>query len=587
MSNTSGAKSSFKTVSESEFERDTNAQIEAFYERSLSMGDSDECALRLGVKHVYTAASSSGKQLVPLREKGGWLITAGTETCEDNLHTIANSYAGAGAELLEVNVSKDLTLGSTPSFRLPLLVRARAEKLPGLLRDLRNSGHRVFGVLCNPFSMDSDNGTGSASDMSHIASILDVDSTVPRPCSVDVSDLIDNGLSIERALIALLFRVNTCAVTFRNSHLTGFELPHRTVIGWATGMSLFGEIAALRALRLLVPEVFRSWGYSAVCPHVHVITSTVPLTGLCADNNLIRTTIQSIAAILGGCDSLRIRRHDSLLESESGNLASDLLALSTQHLLRHEAHLDRIGDPTAGAYYVEQYTQKLALNAWEGFLEIVSRKSTADSFESDTLPDWVETDRAARASRATGGSDAVVGINRYPSVLDDEQASADAFVGTPWHSAQDIEVFRSGTLSRRKEATGRTDCLLIPYGGSASGMRSVTFARNFLLCGGFSLETGPRLEAETLSNFFNRQRTSDSVLFCGSAEDLGDSYRTIERGAIKAGFSLPFGFASDVSLSDTPCCPGTDFPCIDPETPLLSTLERILTILESGREVYI
>jgi len=148
----------------------------------------------------------------------------------------------------------------------------------------------------------------------------------------------------------------------------------RFLFSFAVGPDFFMEIAKLRAARLLWQQVLQSCGCETTetAPHLRAVTAEWNLTTTDQHVNILRLTTSSLAAILGGCDSLQTGYFDIAGGSIPGELARRL-ARNTQLILREEVNLGRVQDPAAGSYLVEQLTGELCKKSWHIFQEIEKR----------------------------------------------------------------------------------------------------------------------------------------------------------------------------------------------------------------------
>jgi methylmalonyl-CoA mutase len=134
------------------------------------------------------------------------------------------------------------------------------------------------------------------------------------------------------------------------------------------GTDYFGEIARIRALRLLWLNVLQAWG-QALLPARIVVHFQADAYTDDLFSNMIRATTMAMAAVLGGADRLTVLPYDSGRESSApypANFARRI-ARNVQHLLKMEGMLDELRDPAAGSYFIEQSTGQLAAAAWKKF----------------------------------------------------------------------------------------------------------------------------------------------------------------------------------------------------------------------------
>ena len=134
----------------------------------------------------------------------------------------------------------------------------------------------------------------------------------------------------------------------------------------AIGVNYFLAIAKIRALKLLWDNLAEGYGEENIeCPFIEVHLAPTSQT-YDADMNKISTTAQSMAAITGGANRLYLMPSDGF-EDEGGTSFSRRIARNVQHLLQLESYLDRVADPAAGSYFIENLTNTLAERAWDAF----------------------------------------------------------------------------------------------------------------------------------------------------------------------------------------------------------------------------
>ena len=148
---------------------------------------------------------------------------------------------------------------------------------------------------------------------------------------------------------------------------------------------------------------------SMVC-RFHVQTAGSSLTAQSVDNNVVRTTIQALAAVLGGAQSLHTNSRDEALALPTEEAAR--LALRTQQILAYEAGVTETPDPLAGSYYVESLTNELEAAAWAYLDEIEAMGGTLAAIEGGFQQRQIQ-EAAYRVQRAIeSGEQVVVGVNR-------------------------------------------------------------------------------------------------------------------------------------------------------------------------------
>lgn len=135
------------------------------------------------------------------------------------------------------------------------------------------------------------------------------------------------------------------------------------------GDHYFLNIAKIRALKLLWHQVLSAWNLKlALSPFIEAHL-TQASQSQDADYNKIKATAQAMSAIIGGANRLFIHPSDAFM-NENGTLFSQRIALNVQHLMQQESYLDRVIDPAAGSYFIENLTETLAQKAWASFQQL-------------------------------------------------------------------------------------------------------------------------------------------------------------------------------------------------------------------------
>ncbi|MCP5150908.1 MAG: methylmalonyl-CoA mutase [Ectothiorhodospiraceae bacterium] len=181
------------------------------------------------------------------------------------------------------------------------------------------------------------------------------------------------------------------------------------------GMNFFMEIAKLRAARLLwaelMAEKFSPSDPRSLMLRTHCQTSGVSLTVQDPYNNVVRTAIEALAAVLGGTQSLHTNAFDEALALPTDFSAR--IARNTQLILRDETGVTRVVDPLAGSYYVESLTASIAREARALIDEVEALGGMTRAVESGMPKLRIEESAARRQARVDRGDEIVVGVNRY------------------------------------------------------------------------------------------------------------------------------------------------------------------------------
>ncbi len=185
---------------------------------------------------------------------------------------------------------------------------------------------------------------------------------------------------------------------------------------WAIGMNHFMEIAKLRAARLLWAEIMRRFGATdprSLALRTHCQTSGWSLTAQEPFNNVIRTSVEALAAAFGHTQSLHTNSLDEALALPTDFSAR--IARNTQIHLQEETGICRTADPWGGSYFVERLTRDLAHRAWEHIREVEKLGGMAKAIAEGLPKRRIEEAAARTQARIDSGRQTIVGLNRYRS----------------------------------------------------------------------------------------------------------------------------------------------------------------------------
>jgi methylmalonyl-CoA mutase len=335
----------------------------------------------------------------------------------------------------------------------------------------------------------------------------------------------------------------------------------------------FVSLAKLRALRLLLPQVLSAFGEETGTSHefspgdlfVQAETSRRSETVFDPHVNMLRTTTEAMAAVLGGCDVLNVRPYDAAMRPAENFSAR--IARNTQLILNHESHFDAVSDPAAGSYYVETLTDKLARAAWETFQSLEAAGGLLHGLRDGTVQTALRDSRNDRKERINTRAEVQVGTNHYPNLqetrLDDLQAPSNEDARPPTNGqtvsppstlaairsaladapalspvvdrlahptdtleplpslrlSEDIETLRLRTERHARKHGERPTVVLAPLGPAAARSARATFARNFLGVAGFEIDEPLRFDAPEAAADAAVDADADAVVLCSSDGD--------------------------------------------------------------------
>lgn len=298
----------------------------------------------------------------------------------------------------------------------------------------------------------------------------------------------------------------------------------------------FMEIAKFRAARLLWAQIVNEYKPSCLCACqmiAHAETSHFNLTLFDAHVNLLRTQTEAMSAALAGVDSMTVTPFDQAYESP--NEFSERIARNQQLLLKEEAHLNRIVDPAAGSYYIENLTVSIAKQAWELFLQVEEEGGMTEAVKAGRIQEAVNGSNKARHEAVSKRKEILLGTNQYPNFTElagekspltsacccgnenEESDTEFASLNTD-RAASEFEALRLQTEHSGK----RPKAFMLTIGNLAMRQARAQFSCNFLACAGYEVIDNlgfPSVE-EGVKAAINAQ--ADIIVLCSSDDEYAE-----------------------------------------------------------------
>ena len=232
---------------------------------------------------------------------------------------------------------------------------------------------------------------------------------------------------------------------------------------WAVGMNFYLEIAKMRAARLLWCRIMK--GFDAKNPkslmlRTHSQTSGWSLTEQDPYNNVVRTTIEAMAAVFGGTQSLHTNSFDEAIALPTE--FSSRIARNTQLIIQEETHITNVIDPWAGSYMMESLTQEMADKAWAIIEEVEAMGGMTKAVDSGWAKLKIEASAAEKQARIDSGKDVIVGVNKYKLAKEDPIDILDV---------DNVRV-RDGQIARLQAIKASRDSATVAAPRSTSNSRS-------------------------------------------------------------------------------------------------------------------
>jgi len=240
------------------------------------------------------------------------------------------------------------------------------------------------------------------------------------------------------------------------------EFAGRLSFFWAIGMNFYLEVAKMRAARLLWCRIMQASGAKSpksLMLRTHSQTSGWSLTEQDPYNNVVRTTIEAMAAVFGGTQSLHTNSFDEAIALPTE--FSSRIARNTQLIIQEETHITSVIDPWAGSYMMEKLTQDMADAAWKIIEEVDAMGGMVKAVDSGWAKLKIEAAAAEKQARIDSGKDVIVGVNKYKLKTEDLVDARDI----------DNVAVREGQIARLKQVRASRDTAAVQ-----AALDALTFA---------------------------------------------------------------------------------------------------------------
>ena len=264
----------------------------------------------------------------------------------------------------------------------------------------------------------------------------------------------------------------------------------------------FLEIAKFRAARMLWANIVKQYEPKCDCAckmKAHAETSTFNLTLFDAHVNMLRTQTEAMSAALAGVDSITVSPFDKAYQVPDD--FSERIARNQQLLLKEECHFDKVVDPAAGSYYIENLTVSIAQQAWSLFLEVEEAGGMMEAIKAGKVQEAVNASNKARHEAVSKRREILLGTNQYPNFTELSEGKAPMGCqcccgGDHKHecekpfatldksrAASEFEALRLETENSGK----RPKAFMLTIGNLAMRQARAQFSCNFLACAGYEV----------------------------------------------------------------------------------------------------
>lgn len=452
-------------------------------------------------------------------------IIAGDDVNAENIKTLLNDIC---PEAVELNFS-------TCNRKSLELVKILVDYLKS--KDV-NLSECYGSVNYDPFKPILKHGTDNSEWAAKAAEVVLAAESLPnfRVLNVNATKFNNAGAYIYQELGFALANGNEILSKLVEKGLDATLVAKKIKFNFGIGSNYFMEVAKFRAARWLWAEIVKAYTPNAECGcaakiYAHAETSTYNMTTFDAHVNLLRSQTEAMSASIAGVNSLTVLPFDESFK-DSDNF-SERIARNQQLLLKEECHFDKITDPSAGSYYIENLTSSIAEEAWKLFLEIDENGFYA-ALKAGTVQNAIKASSDARFKALATRREVLLGTNQFPNFTEvaANKIKKDNACGCGCsHKDGDLLALPATRLATEfenlrlsTEKSGKTPvAFMLTIGNLAMRLARSQFSCNFLACAGYKVIDN--LGFETVADGIKaaREKNADIIVICSS----DDEYTTL------------------------------------------------------------
>ena len=353
--------------------------------------------------------------------------------------------------------------------------------------------------------------------------------------SVKSSTFKNSGATITQELAFTIAAAVEYLVMLRQRDVDADCACRHLVFSFSTGSSYFAEIAKLRAARALwgnIAEKFAPASAESTKMKIHCRTATFNKTAYDSHVNIPRATLEAMASVIGGTDSLTVEPFDAHY-GEPGKF-SRRVARNIQLLIKNESHLDVVTDPGGGSYHIEKLTQSISQKSLKLFQEIERKGGYLECLKNGFIQNAVESSRKKTTRDISRRKKTLIGTNEFPNPLEkmtghiqetaptEKEINSSTPTVTPLtqsRAAQGFEKIRLLSEEYEKKTGEAPKVFLLHLSDSPQTVARSVFSMNFFGCGGFALVDGAENSGMHEGVTAALSENPLAVVICGSDRD--------------------------------------------------------------------
>jgi methylmalonyl-CoA mutase len=381
----------------------------------------------------------------------------------------------------------------------------------------------VNGTLCIPPEEGFD----------YLASVVKSSASLPnfRTININASNFNNAGADIVQELAFGISMGSEYMSQLTDRGISCATAASKIRFSFGTGSDYFPEIAKLRAARFLwsvATNGFCPGNIGHIKMDIHCVTSKWNKTVYDPYVNMLRTQTEAMSAILGGTDSLTVEPFDTVFRHPDE--FSERIARNQQLILKEEAYFDKVADPSAGSYYIENLTNLISENAWKLVLEIEDKGGFLACLKSGFIQTKLSESGARRRNDMATRKTILLGTNQYPDTHEKISESVDLkklFDKKLFESeliVEPIGLFRGSEQYDKlriavDKAPRRPIVFLLPIGNPAMSKARSQFSSNFFGCAGYQIIDNKGFATPAEGVVQALKSNADIVVICSSDEE--------------------------------------------------------------------
>lgn len=323
---------------------------------------------------------------------------------------------------------------------------------------------------------------------------------------------------------------------------------------FAVGSSYFMEIAKFRAARFLWANIVNAYGLSDArnaAMFIHCSNSAWNKTVYDPYSNMLRTTTETMSSVLGGIDSMSVLPFNAVFEETTE--FSERIARNQQLLLKGESYFDKVADPAAGSYYIEELTKRIIDEAWKLFLKTDEKGGYLKAFESGFIQEVINKESSLKDLDIAKRKRVILGTNQYPNVLehinenkiDTSLSEKNQETLNPYRGSEAFELLRMKT-DQFALKNKRPKVWMFTYGNLAMRNARAQFAANFFGCAGFEIVNNAGFKTVEAGIDAAKKAKADIVVICSSDAEYQDNALLIYEALKNNSIIVLAGYPADL-----------------------------------------